>query len=57
MPKRAWVWALAIGVWIPLMNFFYYQSYESIVAIVIAFAGAYSGVIVRKAGKFVSGTN
>ena len=54
-PKRFWLWAIAIGGWIPLMNFYLYQSYDSIVAIVIATAGSYSGVIIRKTGKFIFG--
>lgn len=44
-PRRAWLWALAAGVWIPLFNILLHHSYGSVVAIAFAFAGAYAGAL------------
>ena len=46
--KRAWVWALAIGVWVPLLNIYYTGNYGSLIALIVSFAGAYSGFFVGK---------
>jgi hypothetical protein len=48
MPKRAWVWAISVGIWIPIWKIFPYQDYSSIIAIPIAFDGAYIGVLIYK---------
>ena len=48
MPKRAWAWALAIGVWVPLLHIYYTGNYGSLIALIIAFVGAYSGYFTRK---------
>ena len=48
LPKRAWAFALAVGIWIPLVGIVQAQNYGSILAIVIAFVGAYIGVGLRK---------
>jgi hypothetical protein len=42
MPKKAWVWALAIGVWVPLLNIYYTGNYGSLIALIIAYAGAFA---------------
>jgi hypothetical protein len=44
-PRRAWLWALAAGVWIPLFNILLHHSYASVVAIAFAFGGAYAGAL------------
>jgi len=49
MPERAWLWALAVGGWIPLMGIFVTHNYGSILALVVAFIGAYLGALARKA--------
>jgi hypothetical protein len=49
MPERAWVWALAVGGWIPLRAVILTQNYAAFLALVIAFAGAYLGAFARKA--------
>ncbi|HKK19894.1 MAG TPA: hypothetical protein VJ983_00355 [candidate division Zixibacteria bacterium] len=44
-PKRAWLTALAVGLWLPLWNIFLNGTYASSVAILFAFAGAYVGAL------------
>ena len=38
-----WLLALAVGIWIPLRGIFVTHNYASILALVIAFIGAYAG--------------
>lgn len=45
--QRPWLLALAVGVWIPLYGLFVTQNYASILALIIAFMGAYAGWAVR----------
>lgn len=47
MPKRAWLWALAVGIWIPLLGLTVSHNTGSLLALVIAFAGAYAGALGR----------
>jgi hypothetical protein len=47
-PNRPWLWALAVGVWIPLAGIAFARNYGSLLAILFAFAGAYSGMALRK---------
>ncbi|GAC1465482.1 MAG: hypothetical protein NVSMB9_05140 [Isosphaeraceae bacterium] len=49
-PKRPWLWALAVGLWIPLVEIAQTRSYGSLLALVVAFAGAYTGMACRKFG-------
>jgi hypothetical protein len=53
MRKYAWVWALAIGAWTPLLNTIRHNNYDSLVALAFAFAGAYVGVVLRKTAKIM----
>jgi hypothetical protein len=46
-PDWAWLWALLVGVWIPLLGI-PHQNYASALALAVAFLGAYSGVLLRK---------
>lgn len=48
-PKRAWVWALAVGGSIVLLNVVLHSSFGSVVALVFAFVGAFAGAFARKA--------
>ena len=45
--QRPWLLALAVGLWIPLYEVTSTHAYASIVALVIAFIGAYGGWAVR----------
>jgi hypothetical protein len=47
-PNRPWLWALAIGLWIPLLGIASARNYGSLLAIPFAFTGAYFGIAVRK---------
>jgi len=47
-PKRPWLWALALGIWIPLLGVIRTQNYGAILALVVAFAGAYGGMAIRR---------
>lgn len=48
-PKRPWLWAIAVGVWIPLLGIAVTHNYGSVLALLIAFAGAYAGMAIRNA--------
>ncbi len=45
--RRPWLLALAVGAWIPLRGIFITHNFGSILALVIAFVGAYGGWIFR----------
>ncbi len=47
-PRRPWLWALGVGIWIPLFGIFGSLNYGSLIAIGVAFAGAYGGMAVRR---------
>lgn len=47
-PKMFWMWALLIGIWIPVYGFFWTGNKESILALIIGFIGAYSGALSYK---------
>jgi hypothetical protein len=47
-PARPWMWALAVGVWIPAYGIVREFNYASLLALVFSFAGAYAGAVVRK---------
>jgi hypothetical protein len=47
-PSRPWLWALALGLWIPLRGITVTHNYPSLTALAVAFAGAYSGAFARK---------
>jgi hypothetical protein len=48
-PERPWLWALAIGAWIPAYGIASSRNFGSLLAIVFAFVGAYAGMGARKA--------
>lgn len=45
--QRPWLLALAVGAWIPLRGILITHNYGSILALVIAFVGAYGGWALR----------
>ena len=45
--QRPWLLGLAVGVWLPLYEIFTTHGYASIIALVIAFIGAYGGWAIR----------
>jgi len=48
MPKYAWVWALAVGLWIPGMGVLVHHDPTSLFILIIPFAGAYVGALGHK---------
>jgi hypothetical protein len=47
-PQRPWLWALCMGLWIPLFGIHNSANYGSLIALGIAFAGAYAGMLIRR---------
>ena len=47
-PARPWVWALAVGAWIPVFGIVRELNYASLLALAFSFGGAYAGALVRR---------
>ena len=47
-PARPWLWALAVGIWLPVLNIALAGNFGSLLALAFAFAGAYAGAAARK---------
>lgn len=47
-PRRAWLWALALGAWVPLLEIPTGQGPAPLVALAVALAGAYLGAGARR---------
>ena|SRR5436305_7538681 len=50
-PQRPWLWALAIGIWIPLHAMVQHPEPKAVIMLVLLafpFAGAYAGMAVRR---------
>jgi hypothetical protein len=47
-PQRPWAIALAVGVWVPLLDILTQANYGSLLALAFAFAGAYAGSLLRR---------
>ena len=48
IPKRAWLWAVLVSIWIPLAGILLTKNYSSALALLFGFAGAYCGVLFNK---------
>ncbi|MCX6173677.1 MAG: hypothetical protein NTZ27_02870 [Ignavibacteriales bacterium] len=48
MRNHPWVWALTVGLWIPLYNVLFFKNYTAILALIIAFIGSYAGSLIHK---------
>lgn len=46
-PKRPWLFAIAVGSWIPLIGIITAGNTASLLALVFAFLGAYAGMLIR----------
>lgn len=57
LPRWAWLWALAVGGWIPVLGIASHRNYGSLLALLIAFAGAYAGALVRNGLSALSRTS
>ena len=47
-PRRPWIWAITVGIWIPMFDVLLQGNYGSIIALIISFIGSYSGAFIRK---------
>lgn len=47
-PRQPWLWALAVGLWIPILGIVQTQNYGSLLALGVAFVGAYAGMGLRR---------
>ena len=47
-PSRPWLWALAVGLWVPVLGITMTRNYGSLLALAFAFAGAYAGMAIRR---------
>ncbi len=48
MPRRAALWAIAVGVWMPLWNISHSNNYGALLGLVFAIVGSYAGAFGRK---------
>lgn len=46
-PRRPWLWALAVGVWIPLVGLVVRHDPTMLIVLGFPFIGAYAGMAVR----------
>jgi len=49
MPSRAWLWALAVGAWIPLLGITRNRAPATLLALLVAAVGASAGALGRRA--------
>ncbi len=47
-PKQPWLWAIVVGLWIPLHNIAVHHNYASLLALVFSLGGAYAGMAIRR---------
>jgi hypothetical protein len=47
-PARAWLWALAVGLWIPVLGIVVRGNAEALIALVPALLGAVAGAAARR---------
>lgn len=47
-PRRPWLWALGVGLWIPAHNILRSGNLQSLLAMAFAFGGAYAGAALRR---------
>jgi hypothetical protein len=48
MPRRAWIWAVTVGSWIPAWEIIKYNNFSSLISFPVAFIGSYLGAMVYK---------
>lgn len=46
-PRRPWLWALVVGIWIPLVGIITRQDYTMLLVLLVPLAGAYAGMATR----------
>jgi hypothetical protein len=55
-PAHAWRWALAVGLWIPLLGIIRTHNYTILLALIFPFVGAYIGAFARRLFTRTGGT-
>jgi hypothetical protein len=53
-PERPWLWALAVGIWIPLYGIMARADFSMLVVLIFPFAGAYAGALMRKVSNGIT---
>jgi hypothetical protein len=46
-PKRPWVWAFLVGIWLPLYYLVTALNFSVLITLLFPFLGAYAGMLVR----------
>jgi len=46
-PKRPWLWALLVGIWLPLYYIVTKHEISMLITLIFPFFGAYAGMLVR----------
>ena len=47
-PRRPWLWAIAVGIWLPLADMILHHNFGALLALLFAFGGAYAGMVLRR---------
>ncbi len=47
-PKKPWLWALLVGLWLPLYSVVTTHNFSLLITLIFPFFGAYAGMLVRK---------
>lgn len=47
-PSRPWLWALAIGLWFPVLSIYVNSNYGAFLALLVACIGAFGGSFARR---------
>ena len=47
-PRYPWLWAIAVGMWVPIFDIVLAHNYGSLFALAFALVGAYSGTACRR---------
>lgn len=46
-PSRPWIWALSVGIWIPLYSIVSLGDFKMLLVMLFGFAGSYLGAAVK----------
>ena len=46
-PKRPWLWALLVGIWLPIYYIGAAHNFSLLITLIFPFFGAYAGMLVR----------
>lgn len=49
IPQYAWQWALAVSIWLPLLDILMHGNFASLLLLPLGFVGAYAGMFARRA--------